>query len=265
MRLCCPWGPADRGVGDRLGVPRTSLNLIKFSNFAWPAIATVVGLTVVTVLALSVGDGRALRRPGAPGRMAWPVATLLLCETVVLLVTGMTVWSSSGQALTPAASDRTLAELVGTSVVGIGTPQCILGDPRPPPRGQHRLRNRRVQPLTIPSCPSVTSRHGRPRQGSAGRSANRSSLRSAFGILTGRDYHDPGRLRWERLRRGPSRKSRSDVAPSSSRRSATRSSIDIRRRPVTLTPTNHDGSPPGPDAPRHAGSPCFAPLPALGR
>ena len=100
---------------------------IRAHSFIWPVIETVVGLAVVGVLVL-VYRGR--KRTHAVGGGAgfgvgwWSAAALLVCETIFLVVAGAPTFSSSPTLPAPTPQVVALKHVVGSSLVGFGSP-CV--------------------------------------------------------------------------------------------------------------------------------------------
>ncbi len=96
-------------------------------SFLWPAIETAVGLTVVAAF-----SWHRRRRPSgsgareSTGARRWAAVSLLTCETVVLVVAGAPLWSSSPTYLTPTPAEVAFTRAVGSSVVGFGTRSCSI-------------------------------------------------------------------------------------------------------------------------------------------
>jgi hypothetical protein len=93
-------------------------------SFLWPVIETAVGLAVVAAF-----RRRHQRRPRRSGDKSigvgrWMVASLLICQTAVLVAAGAPLWSSSPTFLAPTQAEITYARAVGSSTVGFGTHSC---------------------------------------------------------------------------------------------------------------------------------------------
>lgn len=88
---------------------------IRLRSLLWPTVGVVAGALGV-VLAARV----ARRRPG-PAAASW----LLVVETVVLVVAGAPMVSSSPAPLPTTAAEAELARAVGNSLVGFGTDSCF--------------------------------------------------------------------------------------------------------------------------------------------
>ena len=117
-------------------------------SFIWPAVQGVLGLVVVAVLVLvrrraghgvhtRRGEHGATTRPdehGAPTRPDehgagwWAATALLVCETVFLVASGTSLWSSSPDYLVPTPAETALKAVVGSSLVGLGTSACFTPD-----------------------------------------------------------------------------------------------------------------------------------------
>jgi hypothetical protein len=100
---------------------------IRSRSFLWPAAQVALGLVVVAGLALMsrrAAPGAHARRSG-PRTGWWAAPVLLVCETVFLVVSGSSLWSSSPAYLAPTEADAVLQGVVGSSVVGLGTSACF--------------------------------------------------------------------------------------------------------------------------------------------
>lgn len=99
-------------------------------SFAWPFIATVVGLVVVGAWFSLHQTANPRRTPAAGWRFVanhWPAATFLVVETGLLLAAGAPLWSSSPSIPTPTRAEATLQRAVGPALVGFGGGDCQFG------------------------------------------------------------------------------------------------------------------------------------------
>ena len=102
---------------------------IRNQSFVWPVVSTVVGLVVFSVLAI-VGKRTKVKE----WRYNWPrwltfgvVGSLLICQTVFLIVNDGPIPSSSSTPYKPTAAVSALQRYVGSSLVGLGVNQKDFG------------------------------------------------------------------------------------------------------------------------------------------
>jgi hypothetical protein len=95
---------------------------IRTTSFLWPAISIVIGLAPLGGLFLMVR-----RNGGAPHVRAAQITAglLLVAETAFLVTAGTPLWTSNTQPLAPTPAVATLNKTVGSSLVGLGSSQCI--------------------------------------------------------------------------------------------------------------------------------------------
>jgi len=103
---------------------------IRTRSFIWPAVQGALGLVVVFGLVLV---GRRARRGAHARRYArragwWAAAALLVCETAFLVAAGASLWSSSPDYFAPTPAETALQDMVGASLVGLGTSACFTPD-----------------------------------------------------------------------------------------------------------------------------------------
>ena len=110
-------------------------------GFRWLLVGVVAGLVVVALDVIatrftwprrhagSVPEAvpeAAPERSDGPRRMRlWTAMVLAVTQTVFLVLSGMGLWTSSATPFTPTPASLALKEAVGTSLVGLGTPQCL--------------------------------------------------------------------------------------------------------------------------------------------
>ncbi len=111
-------------VGDRGHLNPTDAS-IRAHSFVWPAVATVVGLVVIGALVLHSRRRQAVRKTAAGlDASGWGALALLACETAFLLTAGMPLFSSASNIPQPTPAEATLQQVVGSSVVGVGSGSC---------------------------------------------------------------------------------------------------------------------------------------------
>ncbi len=102
---------------------------IRAHSFIWPLLCIVLGLIVVAAIAVShnrrttTTDRPSLARWSSPTR--WAAGALLAGETAFLIGAGAPLWASSPTAPAPTAAVVDLKAAVGSSVVGLGAPDCV--------------------------------------------------------------------------------------------------------------------------------------------
>ncbi len=95
---------------------------IRQESFVWPAVGVVAGMAVVGGLA------RAVRRSGGGtpvSAVRAALVTLLVVETAFLVAAGAPITSSNTRPLGPTPAVAALKHVVGDSLVGLGSEQCI--------------------------------------------------------------------------------------------------------------------------------------------
>ncbi len=101
---------------------------IRDKSFVWPFVDTMVGLALVGALVLvhsrSVG-AKADRKRARMDAGRWAGVALLACETVFLVIAGAPLWTSTKVPFAPTPAVRTLSREVGSSLVGLGLPNCF--------------------------------------------------------------------------------------------------------------------------------------------
>jgi len=99
---------------------------LRARSFLWPALGAAAGLGAVALAVRAVNWRSPKRWLGSPaGRGTAVAAWLLLVETVLLVVAGSALQSSSPTPLSPSAAETTLARSVGGALVGFGTDTCF--------------------------------------------------------------------------------------------------------------------------------------------
>jgi hypothetical protein len=104
---------------------------IRAESFVWPAVSTALGLAVFGTLVVVARQSQSLDkrwRPGASRLVALGIAgSLLICQTVFLVVDDGPIPSSSPTMYQPTPAVVALQRAVGSSLVGLGVGSLVAG------------------------------------------------------------------------------------------------------------------------------------------
>jgi len=92
----------------------------------WSAIETALGLAGIITLALRYRGDSKHTRPLPRDRSRRVGAAFLVGATAYLVAVGAPLWSSSPSFITATPAETSLEQQVGSSLVGLGSPQCLL-------------------------------------------------------------------------------------------------------------------------------------------
>ncbi len=109
---------------------------IRNRGLKWLLIGVVAGLAVVAIDVIAghfkwrlghaeASTGRADDSAGRYGLRLWTGVALVGTETIFLILSGMGLWTSTTTPFTPTPASVALKQAVGSSLVGLGTPQCL--------------------------------------------------------------------------------------------------------------------------------------------
>jgi hypothetical protein len=99
--------------------------IVRSQSFIWPAISALLILTFALVLAAFYRRGRAVRPRIARRLVLGGAGAILICETAFLVTAGAPLFPSNAQGLVPNAEDKALIRAVGSSLLGLGTSNCL--------------------------------------------------------------------------------------------------------------------------------------------
>lgn len=105
-------------------------------SYLWTAGAVVLGLVACALGLAALRRGREAAAVGGPGtlrsrRRSLPVlrraavVAVVVLESAFLVTAGRSVWTSTADGTPPNATARHLAQVVGSTVVGLGVPLCL--------------------------------------------------------------------------------------------------------------------------------------------
>lgn len=110
-------------------LPTTERN-IRAESFIWPSVQVVLGLVVVATLISWHGRHE---RTGSTDNHSYrhrvvqlACASLFVCESVFLILSGASLWTSSSTPFAPTPAVVALKSVVGSSLVGLGGSLCVI-------------------------------------------------------------------------------------------------------------------------------------------